>query len=152
MKEILEIQQYAEKIASGGAKIHPGQPFTFSPAMQAGDGVWQGDLGIELVDEIPKGYKKLETEKRDSLQLVPGNTQGSRHVLLNPQQCEVYFPEKWNADDYEDLEGPCIKALADAEISHPTHGSVTVLGGQTVRCRYQREFDLEQKRERRNAD
>ena len=62
----------------------------------------------------------------------------------------MYMPARW---DDESLQGPILVLSEDRTVLHPTHGSVVMLAGTTVECRYQREHDKEMAREeRRNRD
>ena len=91
--------------------------------------------------------KPTEADK----QLVPGNTQGAKHCLASLSGVKLYRPTAWGPN-YDGLHGPALELSKPATITHPTHGDVTIPAGSTVLCHYQREWDQEQKRERRNAD
>lgn len=149
---ISSIERHAKRISAGKAKVKPGQPFRFSEAAKPGDGVWQGDLGICLVDAIPAGYIRVEEPTDQDKQIVPGVTQGSRHCLQSLDGVELYRPSKWPSSAEADYLGPCLVVDRDTTILHPTHGPVTILAGSIVQCTYQREYDAELRRERRNAD
>ncbi len=146
---IQQIEQHAKRIAGGKARVHPGQACRISDAAQVGDGAWQGDLGIEIVAKVPKGYLRIEKPTEADKQLVPGNTQGAKHCLDSLTGVELYRPATWNE---ESLDGPCLVLTQERTILHPTHGAVTIPAGTTVKLRYQREYDAETRRERRNAD
>ncbi len=149
MTAMAQIEQHAKDIREGRAKIGPGNPIRISEAADVGEGVWQGDLGIEIVDTTPPLAKAIWI--KGDLQLVPGNTQGSKHVLQSAENCLLWMPDGWG-HYYEGLIGPTIKCLAESTIVHPTHGAVTIPADRIVRIRYQRERDAELKRDRRNAD
>lgn len=149
---ITAIERHAKRIAAGKAKVKPGQPFRFSEAAQTGDGVWQGDLGICLVAGVPKGFVLVDKPTEADKQLVPGNTQGSRHCLESLDGVLIYRPAKWPQSAEEDYIGPCLVTERDTTILHPTHGPVTILAGSIVQCTYQREYDQELRRSRRSAD
>ena len=143
---ITAVKKHATLIKNGNAKIQPGEVFRLNEAASVGDGVWQGDLGIEVVEEIPANY----IESQICLQLVPGNTIGSRHVLKDMRSISQFsLPAGWGE---ESLEGPAFIADEETVIEHPTHGNVIIAAGHIVRCRYQRQYDEEQKRERRAID
>jgi len=144
------IETHAKKIASGKHEtVSPGQPARFTEASSVNDGIWQGDLGLEIIEKVPDGYTLVRRAKDADRQLVPGNTQGSKHCLDSLSGVKLYRPEKW---DGESLIGPCFVLTEERTVQHPTHGAVTIPAGFTVQCRYQREFDAELRRERRNAD
>jgi hypothetical protein len=145
---IEKLQRHANKIKAGKARVSPGQSMRLSAAAEPGDGVWQGDLGLEVVSSVPGGYERA---KAVTLQLVPGSTQGSRHCLDSADGVEMYLPKGWGPK-YDGLAGPCLVLTEERTILHPTHGAVTIPAGFTIQCRYQREWDAEQRRERRNAD
>lgn len=65
---------------------------TFPAAASIGDAVRQGDIYIQLIDDfegVPALYKKLENVPYP-LQLAPGNTKGSRHMLEESAGAEVF--------------------------------------------------------------
>jgi hypothetical protein len=65
---------------------------TFPSAASIGDAVRQGDIYIQLIDDfegVPALYKKLESVPYP-LQLAPGNTKGSRHMLEESAGAEVF--------------------------------------------------------------
>lgn len=150
MLTVEKIQAHAESIADGTHEsIHPGMAFRFSEASTSGDGVWQGDLGIEIVSEVPKEYVRVAKTKAIDRKLVPGATEGSRHELDSLKGVKIYRPETWNE---ESLQGPCLVFTQERVITHPKHGHVTIPDGFTVLLRYQREFDKELQQERRTRD
>lgn len=144
-----EIQRHTRRIAEGRESVSPGQPTRFTEACVPGDTIWQGDLGLVLVASIPAGYARVEHPTDSDRQLVPGNTQGAKHCLDALEGVALYRPADWSADS---LFGHCLALTAERTIEHPTHGAVTIPAGFTVHCRYQREFDAEQRRERRVED
>lgn len=144
---IKEIQEHATMLAE---KVIPGQPAILNEAASVGDGIWQGDLGIEIVEMVPPDYVLVENPTDNDRQLVPGNTQGSKHILKSINSVKLYRPDNW--PNIDGLLGPCLVVTEDTVIVHPTHGSVTITAGHTVLCRYQREWDQEQKQAKRNAD
>lgn len=129
--------------------VAPGQPARFTEACQAGDAIWQGDLCIALADRIPDGYVKVEHPEESDLQLVPGNTVGARHCLDSLDGVELYRPQDWGS---ESLNGPAFVLTEERTVLHQKHGDVTIPAGFTVVTGYQREWDAEQKRERRAKD
>ena len=151
MNAIKEITEHANEIKAGNAKIQPGQPATIPVAASYGDEAWQGDLGFIVAKGIPPTYNKVKLPTAQDMQLVPGNTQGAKHCLTSLEGLELYRHSDWG-QNYEGLEGPAIKAITATTVEHPTHGNVTIPAGMIVVCRYQREYDAELKRERRNAD
>ena len=143
---IEKITRRANRIANGNDKIQPGQAARLSEAATVGDYARQGDLYLYVVESVPAGYIKQEKPSR---QLVPGNTEGAKHCLDSLDGVELYLPAVWNE---ETLEGQCLKLSKERTVVHPTHGDVTIPAGFTILCGYQREYDAEQRRERRNAD
>lgn len=145
------LTEHRELILSGGHTVSPGLPTTFTHGMTPGvDAISQGDLDLLLEEpNVPKGFK-LRENKLDG-QLVPGTTSGSKHIVENPETCRIYDPAGWS-NEYDGLVGPFVIAEADTVIGHPTHGAVTILAGQAVQCEYQRVWEKEQARERRQRD
>lgn len=142
-----EILDYVKQIKAGELEqVRPGMALRFTEACQDNDRIWQGDLALTIRTNKPKGYKLAE---KPNVQLVPGNTQGSKHCLDSLQNVDIYLPEEWNE---ESLEGPWLVVKQETTILHPTHGPVTIPAGMNVHCTYQREWDREQQRERRARD
>lgn len=143
------LTEHRERIVGGECRMSPGQPATFTHGCVPGvDMIAQGDLDLLLEEGIPKGFS---LRKSGDGQLVPGTTAGSKHVVVDPSTCEIYDPQNWSPE-YDGLVGPVVVAKQDTVVSHPTHGAVTILAGQTVHCEYQRVFEHEQARERRQRD
>lgn len=150
LTEIEQIQKHAELIKNGEHdKIGPGIPLTISTALKSGEGVAQGDLMLIVADSVPLGYGRIKRPKKLDMQLVPGNTVGAKHCLDSLKGVTLYRPANWNS---ESMDGPCIVTTVERTVLHPTHGAVTIPAGMTIVCHYQREFDAEQKRERRARD
>lgn len=146
-----EIVDHANDIAGGKAKVHPGQPTSFPEAASVNDEIWQGDLGIVVIEKVPTQYSLIAQPSEQDKQLVPGNTEGAKHCLDSFMGVEIYRHGDWG-QNYEGLEGPVLKLKEERTIEHPKHGNVTIPAGFIVQCRYQREWDSELARERRNAD
>lgn len=145
------IQAHATNISAGrNERVKPGQPERLSEAASVGDTVAQGDLYLMVVDSVPVGYKRLSRPKKSDAQLVPGTTQGARHCLSDLRAVVLHRRSDWGQG--ESLLGPCFTTKREVQVLHPVHGDVTIPAGFTVLCGYQREFDQEQRRERRNLD
>jgi hypothetical protein len=144
---IEKITRKAARIANGRDKIQPGQAAKLSTAASVGDEARQGDLYLRVVASVPNDYSRA---KKASLQLVPGNTEGAKHCLDSLAGLAVYLPPNWG--NGESLLGPCLVLTESRTVRHPVHGDVTLSADTIVQCGYQREWDAEQARERRNAD
>lgn len=149
MLSIIEkINRRAKKIANRkDLKIVPGQAVRMSDAAAIGDGIRQGDLYLKIVAAVPSDYKLTE---KPTLQLVPGTTEGARHCLDSLKGVKVFLPADFG--DADSLAGPCLVLAEERTVEHPVHGNVTLPAGVTVLCGYQREYDAELRRGRRNAD
>jgi hypothetical protein len=143
------ITTYAAEVARGEHSVKPGDPIHITPAAQAGDVVWQGDLGLIVSDRIPSGYLKIEKLEEKHKQLVPGNTEGAKHCLSSIDGVSLHYPPNWGPAS---INGPAFVSTKDLSVVHPVHGDVTVPAGTVIECLYQREWDAEQARERRAAD
>jgi hypothetical protein len=149
------LSKHVDQINAGEIEgVCPGQPTSFTAACTAGDAIAQGDLNLVITSgKIPEDYVKVEftgqATDAQHLQLVPGNTQGAKHCLDSLDGVTMWRPAKW---DMESLVGPILKLTKDRTVLHPTHGAVTMLAGTTVHCRYQREWEKEEAKERRARD
>lgn len=149
MQVIDQIVERTKKIASGQDDVKPGQQVGFTEACVAGDAIRQGDLYLIIRESVPPGYEKVGQPKAIDKQLVPGNTVGAKHCLDALAGVEIFRLKNWNE---ESLDGPYLRISKERTVLHPTHGAVVIPAGFTVECRYQREFDREQQRERRARD
>lgn len=143
------LQSHVETVA-------PGLPFRLSSRNSPHEGVWQGDLGIEIVEKVPTGYELVENPTDADRQLVPESGQGSHHRLASLDGVQIYRPKDWGKTE-NDLRGPCVvfnKANAivhEPGHDHP-HGTVYVDDPMTIQCRYQRNLDAETRAEIRARD
>jgi len=149
-------EQVSKKLKAHTETVAPGLPFHLNSTHQAGDGVWQGDLGIEVVSQIPNDYILVVKPTDADRQLVPESGQGSHHRLRSLEGVKLYRPAKWGESD-TDLRGPCIVFDRPGAIVHDPghdkpHGTVFIDDPMTVLCRYQRNLDAETKQERRSHD
>ena len=145
-----EIQNHAKSIAAGEIeKVKPGMKAAFTTACVPGDAIRQGDLYLTIVDKIPQGYVEIKKPTAADKQLVPGNTEGSKHCLDSLSGVKIYRPAKW---DEESLDGPCLVLTKERSVLHGTHGPVVMPAGFMVHCTYQREWDKELAKQRRARD
>lgn len=131
-----------ERIQRHIETIEPGMATAFTNACVAGDTIRQGDLYLIIANSVPDGFV---IDKSGNTQLVIGNTQGSKHCLDSLDGVKLYYPSDY---DKESLVGPCMVLTQDRTVLHPVHGDVLCLAGQTIRTRYQREWDKEERRAR----
>lgn len=79
-------------------KIKNDQMQHFPEAASLGDAVRQGDVYIQLIDEstleaLQGFYEPVAAEDLENhLQLAPGNTKGSRHILQSADGLEMWLP------------------------------------------------------------
>ena len=151
MSAIATIEKEAEAIRNRKHEsIVPGQQERLNEACAISDGARQGDLYLKIVDAVPAGYVRVEKPKAIDKQLVPGNTEGAKHCLDSFAGVALYRPADW--PNAESLIGPCFVLTKERTVLHPVHGAVQIAAGHTVLCSYQREFEAETRKERRNAD
>ena len=129
--------------------LSPGMPFTIPESWGVGEAGAQGDLIFVIADQVPDDYKRIQNPIAKDLQLVPGNTKGSRHCLDSFDGVTLYRPRDWSE---EGLKGPHIIVTKERVVTHPTHGHWTIPAGRQITFEYPRVWDAEQQRERRNAD
>jgi len=147
MEVIEKMQQFVSKVSKNEHEtVKPGQPVRFTEACMPGDRIWQGDLALTIRTSVPSNYNLAD---KPSVQLVVGNTEGSKHCLDSLNNVDIYLPPVWNA---ESLKGPVLVVKQETTVLHPTHGDVTIPEGFIVECTYQKEWDKEQAREARARD
>lgn len=151
------ITNIAKTLTTHAETVSPGLPATIDAQHQVGEGVWQGDLGIEIVDAVPEDYVLIEHPTDADRQLVPlGGGPGSHHRLRTLDGVTLFRPSDWGQRE-TDLRGPCVVFAAPNEIVHEPghdhpHGAVTIAAPMTVRCRYQRNLAADEREARRAAD
>jgi len=161
------LESHVAEIRSGrNPKLQPGQPVHLTEACSVNDAVVQGDIIVTVVRAqaekwkdgatlktvkklIPKGYVQIENITGPFLQLVPGQTEGARHCLESGDGITMYRPAEWLE---ENLDGPLLFCSKPNKILHPVHGPVFISGGMVVKIDYDRQWDLEQAKERRARD
>jgi hypothetical protein len=147
MSIVKEIVNHAKRIADGQEEVKPGQTLRFTEACTVNDRIWQGDMALTIAENSPpEGFKLVEKTK---VQLVPGNTVGSKHCLEHTNGVEQYLPENWTEMG---LVGPWLRLNEDNKVIHPVHGAVEIPAGFCVQVTYQREYDEILKEERRARD
>jgi hypothetical protein len=144
-KLMKKMTEHTENVKKNGKRL----PMRFSEAAMIGDCIAQGDLMItKCGPKIPGGYELIKNPTQKDLQLVPGNTVGSHHVLESFDGVALYRQPTWNE---ETLDGPIVTVDREVSILHPTHATITLTPG-TYSMIYQREWDREQKKEARARD
>lgn len=86
VRQLREAQAQVEKIKND-------DPQNFPEAASVGDAVRQGDVYIQLIDDVmsaPFLFKKATPSY--PMQLAPGNTKGSRHCLEHGRGVTAYEP------------------------------------------------------------
>lgn len=121
-----------KELIDTGRKIAKRQVQRFPDAASFGDSVRQGDIYITLLNKLPKGAKKLKTF---TLQLAPGTTQGSRHILDSSEGVTVYV-----LDNATEFDGPILKLELERTVQHPEHGDY-ILPPRLYAISYQRTQD-----------
>lgn len=114
-----EIQESLESIKNDETQRFP-------VAASVGDYIRQGDILITLMEK-PEGVSADPI-----LQLAPGTTKGSRHILSHGDV--GYYARTGN-----DLVGPCIQPRREVTVTHPEHGDwVLPADGRTYGITYER--------------
>ena len=100
------------------------------------EAVRQGDIYIKRLRELP-----TELGKYEGNQLAPGNTKGSRHILVSKSDVKLHSLKSPTA-----LQGPIVEAPTGFEIDHPEHGNICMEQGGIFAITYQRAHADELKR------
>lgn len=125
-----------EAIRNDAEKIKNDDTQRFPEAASDGDSWRQGDLYITFRDELPDNCQQCKVE----LQLAPGTTQGSRHVLDSSEGVKMY-----RAFVADALQGPVLVTDRERTVTHPEHGNVVLPPG-CYEITYQRAFAEELRR------
>lgn len=141
-KQIAQVRKSAESMDAAAPAV--------IGAASVGDVVRQGDLYLVCLADPPAGKS---TSQR---QLVPGTTQGSRHVAVG--DCRIIVPNDRaqfaatvsqavkGAEVPAELTGPAIVCRGDVTIEHPEHGHRTLPAGSVWGGVYQRQYAEEVQR------
>ena len=121
------IRESAEAIMSA-------EPQDFPEAASPGDGFRQGDLYIECVKSVPKGWKPAQAVAK----LAIGETKGSNHVLASLDGVAMLRSDA--RDEMAPFRGPCMVLSEPNTITHPEHGHLRLPAG-TYCVTYQRNLD-----------
>lgn len=148
------MEQYGVKgfLHKKEGNIGPGKTIDFPVAASYGEAIRQGDLYIVLRDPStrPADYVLVESIREIDLQMVPGNTEGSKHCLDSAVGVKMWRPKVWNEESFL---GPWIELTEQRSTLHPTHGKVvTPVGIGAFQYCYQRELDTLNKIEKRARD
>lgn len=139
----MQTQELVNEVIETGRRIAKRETQRFSEAASVGDAYRQGDIYLMLLDKVPVGAIR---RKEVSLQLAPGNTQGSRHILDSGEGVTAY-----TLPDATEFDGPIIKLDCERELTHPEHGHVILPAG-IYAVGYQRTQDALNEAARRVRD
>lgn len=130
--------QALKQVKSRAEEICNSQQQRFPDAASVGDFWRQGDVYVTKLE------KCSSSRKMDGvvLQVAPGNTKGSRHVLDSAEGVEMFQPY-----DSSVLTGPQIRLTEERILTHPEHGDLVLPPG-CYQITYQRAFADELKRVR----
>ena len=151
MSSTITIESMLERVQAirenRDATIRPGAPFRMTRALSLGDCLPQGDVYLHVADDsIPKGFYEA-TGDDFSLQMAPGTTRGSRHILDSRDGVRQFLPKGWGPD-YTGLIGPKLFMTKERVLNHPKHGPVTFEAGMVIQSTYQRDLDKENAQKR----
>lgn len=121
-------KQAHEKVKKS-APVNP--EIRFAKEVRVGQWGHQGDIAVQMVDRIRGGK-----ETKD-LQLAPGTTKGSRHILSDFVG-RIIIPNRKG-----ELEGPEFEADERFNVTHPEHAHYSLPAGK-YRVIYQRNLELEE--------
>jgi hypothetical protein len=122
VQKLEEIQSEAQRRAKRETQAYG----TLAP----GDWHAQGDVMFLKLGSLPPDAEPCKARA----QLAPGNTRGSRHIIVPADLAKVAFHK---AKDADALTGPILDVKEKVEVTHPDHGHVVLPPG-TYQVRYQR--------------
>ncbi len=132
----MEATKALEQVRSSAEAIKNGEAQRFPEAASVGDFVRQGDLYITLLESVPRDSSEGKLE----LQLAPGTTKGSRHILDSGDGVTMY-----RAAGEDALTGPIVDLAEERTVTHPEHGD-WVLPPGCYAITYQRAYAEELRR------
>ncbi len=119
---------------SNGEEFNAAKTERISSACSVDDVVRQGDLYFVCLEKMPEG------KPTSNRQLVPGTTQGSRHILEGDVKIlkDVQF-KRMPAT----LVGPAFECIGDVVATHPEHGHKVFPAGSVWQSLGQQAYDQE---------
>jgi hypothetical protein len=134
-KAFKSVQEQAEQIKNDETQI--------VGTVSTSDVIRQGDLYLISIGKLPKSAKP-----RKDMQLAPGATQGSRHVVLDganvfdakAEDVSALIQKANGKTIPVELIGPVIQTTAPCELDHPEHGNFILPADEVFAVVYQRCF------------
>lgn len=116
MQELLEATTVsdAHKIIEKFSEAQSTTVLRKLPVMKIGQAARQGDVYFKRIKSVPSGFN--EAHFNGDVQLVDGDTQGSRHILITNEKMKLYSPTAKS-----ELVGPVIESTTDFLVTHPEH-------------------------------
>lgn len=113
------VESAIEQVEKSVEAVINDKPQNFPETAVIGDAVRQGDVYIQLIENVTGNipfYKKV-AKPEFPIQLAPGNTKGSRHMLEDSEGIEVYeFVAANMMNDEEEFDFELSRQL-DAELN-----------------------------------
>lgn len=135
------IKAMLENLTADAEKIRNTDPQNLS-TMEAGDDFHQGDVRVrKLPGNFVKKNVSLLTKVALEMQLAPGVTQGSRHLLQHANGVKMF-----RLTNATPLDGPIVEISEPNGVTHPEHGDVIELPAGCYAFPGQRQFADELKR------
>jgi len=146
-----------KEVASCKVPVRPGEvidrrkPQNFPEAASVGDFVRQGDVMIlraqmegkkHVIRDSKEGKVGIRKMDTVNLQLAPGNTPGSRHILDSGEGVTMYTLAE--ANEYD---GAILALEKKRTLNHPEHGAFVLPPG-VYAIRFQRTVDMDEKQRR----
>ena len=137
-KEVSEVQASVVEMRESVEGSTAADTKTLNAAdLKLGNVVRQGDIYLTLISDLPEGKASID------MQLAPGESQGSRHILKGDVSIvEVKSFKNVNAA----LIGPAFKCNSAVEVTHPEHGNVILPEGTIWQTTYQQSYADEVRR------
>jgi len=141
----VSIQQSIQKLeASALESIDNGASHQMPEAFAPGDIYWQGDVGLLMLEQLPRGAVLRSERWKSDLQLAEGNTKGSRHCIPIRFEPSVQVHQHGTNDI---LDGDVLVASKPFDLVHPEHGDHIGYPPGVYRVRYQQNAERERVRD-----
>lgn len=97
----IERTRIMQEAVARAENIKNDEPQRFPDAASVGDAVRQGDIYIQLIDDVAEAplFYRADADPVFPMQLAPGNTKGSRHCLAHGNGVTVYQPVAEQSDE-----------------------------------------------------
>lgn len=131
----MTIAQYIDELRQSSDEcIDNSEPVRVPAAFAPGDMLPQGDIGLQMLDQLPSSWREDTWPAQGDLQLAPGQSKGSRHMIARKFATHIRI---FRIDDGDALSDLGIEASEPFDLTHPEHADHLGYPAGVYRVRHQ---------------